>query len=258
VREGGFIKVIAWIIAATAVDLGIATAAWSAQAAAELPPAAAAPTKLLKHPVQLKDVLREPKFPAQLLSNFKTAMDRDFLLEINFYNDDVLKEFVGGAPPTWRETTREGEGRRILTRVGTINLRSAGVPNMTVAVQETVITLVGHEIVRRGAQPADQKVYGSITVDIASTPDICVCDVRDWFGLETDVRAAPSGTAKALLVYEFPATASSEAASVSKNAEFAIRADDSAPIGSGASPGGRPFIRGRDPVERISVREAGK
>jgi hypothetical protein len=196
-----------------------------------------------------------------LLLNLSSSLERDLLLQPNFYTTEPLTHLFGGAPEKWHERVETMRGRVIRVRDGSVSIESKGYPALTLAIHEEISRPAGKAIVLDGPAPSDQRVSGSITARLETDSDICVCDVRDWVGFETRIESAadhkglPVGS-KGALIYDFPRDdAEKNTDHPSKSAVFAILA--------GGSQAGQPAhlassIQGRDRVQQLTISEEGR
>jgi hypothetical protein len=198
-----------------------------------------------------------------LLLNLSVALDKDLLLQPNFYTTEPLTRIFGGAPSKWLERVETKGGRVIRVRDGSVSIENQGYPALALVVHEEISRPAGKVIVLDGPAPSDQRVSGSITARLGANPDICVCDVRDWVGFETRVASAadrkdlPAGS-KGALVFDFPSDDAQKSIDLfRKRAVFAIREGGSQPGQPGlvASSFG---IQGRDSVEQLTISEEGR
>jgi hypothetical protein len=181
---------------------------------------------------------------AQLLLNISSALERDLLLQPNFFATEPLTRVFGGAPVRWQEKVETQRGRVIRVREGSVSVAGKGWPAMSLVIHEQISTAGSQTSVMEGPVPPDQQVAGTLTLRFASGAGICVCDVRDWMGFETliappaQLRGAAADS-KGALVYEF-------ADLPRKSAVFVVRGR----AGLG--------ISGRDIVQEIILSEEGR
>jgi hypothetical protein len=196
-----------------------------------------------------------------LLLNLSSSLEKDLLLQPNFYTTEPLTHLFGGAPAKWHERVETKRRRVIRVRDGSVSIENKVYPPLTLVIHEEISRPAGKAIVLDGPAPSDQRVSGSITARLAADPGFCVCDVHDWVGFETRVESAadqkdlPAGS-KGALIYDFPSDdAHNNTDEPRKSVVFAIR--------TGGSQAGQPghlasSIRGRDRVQQLTISEEGR
>jgi hypothetical protein len=194
---------------------------------------------------------------AQLLLNISGALERDLLLQPNFFATEPLTRVFGGAPVRWHEKVETQHGRVIRVRDGSVSVEGKGWPAMSLVIHEQISTAGSKPLVLEGPASPDQQVSSTVTLRFASGPGICVCDVRDWMGFETRVVSpadlrGPAADSKGALVYDFAGresagqTDSSQPDLPRKSAVLVVRGN----AGLG--------ISGRDTVQEITLSEEGR
>lgn len=204
----------------------------------------------------LKKLLPRPQGVPQLLLNFRTAMENDLLLQRQFFESEPLTKLLGGAPAAWHQSIYSKDGWVTRVRDGAVTVSSDGVPRLTATFHQEISTQK-----KTAGQSFKERVSASITVSLGSAPEICVCDVRDWMGIETRLERDMSGDVPgSALVYDFAKEGDRSATKIfrRRHATFAVRADghvsssDSAGIRSGLS-----VVHGHDSIDEFTVSEVG-
>jgi hypothetical protein len=118
----------------------------------------------------------------RFLHNLAISWRDDSLLKLCTFKDTGLAHILG-------KTTYQWTSRRI-ERGGMVTERWEGRAHGAAAVGLSFLVVAREDVVRVDGQA--RIVAGSISIGFASDARVCVCDIRDWFGLENEGQVDPA------------------------------------------------------------------